>query len=162
MVIVLMGVAGSGKTTVGEELARLLDWTFCDADDFHSLHNREKMSRGMALNDSDRQPWLEAIRNSILRSISNKQNAIFACSALKKSYRRQLRVNAEEVKFVYLKGSPALLSQRVANRQGHFFAPSLLESQFYDLEEPTDVLEVDVSSPPDAIARSIIAAFNLH
>jgi gluconokinase len=162
MVIVLMGVAGSGKSSVGEALARVLGWPFRDADDFHPARNREKMRRGIPLDDNDRRPWLEAIRASIVQSLNARENVIYACSALKQSYRQLLAADAEEVKFVYLKGPPGLIAERLANRQGHFFNPALLQSQFDDLEEPQGVLEVDISLPPEVIANSIIAALGLR
>jgi len=162
MVIVLMGVAGSGKSTVGKTLACRLGWPFRDADDFHSAPNREKMLRGIPLDDNDRHPWLEAIRASIVRSLNDGENAVYACSALKHAYRQLLAADAEQVKFVYLKGSPQLIAQRLAGRQGHFFDPALLHTQFDDLEEPHGVLEVDISLPPKAIADSIIAALGLR
>jgi gluconokinase len=162
MVIVLMGVAGSGKTSVGEVLAGRLGWPFHDADDFHSMRNREKMRRGIPLDDNDRRPWLDAIRASIVQSLGAKENAIYACSALKQAYRRLLAADAEEIKFVYLKGSPKLIAQRLANRHGHFFDPALLQTQFDDLEEPHGVLEFDVSLAPEAIADSIIQALDLR
>ena len=162
MVVILMGVAGSGKSSVGEALARRLGWPFRDADDFHSARNREKMRCGIPLDDNDRRPWLEAIRASIVQSLSVGENAIYACSALKQAYRQLLAADAEEVKFVYLKGPPGLINQRLANRQGHFFNPALLRTQFDDLEEPHGVLEADISLPPEAIADSIIAALGLR
>jgi len=162
MVIVLMGVAGSGKTTVGRMLARRLGWPFRDADNFHPLRNREKMRRGIPLDDNDRRPWLQAIRASIIESINNKKNAVYACSALKQAYRQLLATDTNKVKFVYLKGPPELIAKRLANRKGHFFNPALLQTQFNDLEEPRNVLEVDISPQPDAIADSIIAALGLR
>jgi gluconokinase len=156
MVIVLIGVAGSGKTTVGQVLARRLGWPFRDGDDFHSLHAREKMRRGIPLDDEDRRPWLEAIRSSIGQALAHDENMVYACSALKKKYRDLLRVDDYRVKFVYLKGSPALIAERLANRRGHFFNPQLLQTQFKDLEEAKDCFEVDISSAPNAIADLII------
>jgi gluconokinase len=161
MVIVLMGVAGSGKTTIGRLLASRLGWPFRDADDFHPALNREKMRHGLPLDDNDRQPWLEAIRASIARSINSNQNVLYTCSALKQSYRKLLRIDPNKVKFVYLKGPAELISERLANRKDHFFNPALLKSQFDDLEEPSDALEVDISPPPETIADSIIAALRL-
>ena len=162
MVIILMGVAGSGKSSVGEALAHRLGWPFRDADDFHSARNREKMRCGVPLDDNDRRPWLEAIRASIVQSLSAGENAIYACSALKQAYRQLLAADAGEVKFVYLKGPPGLIAERLAKRQGHFFNPALLRTQFDDLEEPYGVLEADISLPPEAIADSIIAALGLR
>ncbi len=162
MIIILMGVAGSGKSTVGQTLARRLGWPFHDADDFHPARNRAKMRRGIPLDDNDRRPWLEAIRASIVQSLSARENAIYACSALKQSYRQLLAADTEKVKFVHLNGAAELIAQRLANRQGHFFDPALLQTQFDDLEEPHRLLEVDISSPPEAIADSIVAALGLR
>jgi gluconokinase len=162
MVIVLMGVAGSGKTTVGETLARRLGWQFYDADDFHPARNREKMRRGIPLDDNDRRPWLDAIHASIVQSLASTQSAIYACSALRQSYRDLLAADGEEVRFVYLKGPAGLIAERLANRQGHFFDPALLQTQFDALEEPRGVLEADISLPPEAIADFVIAALSLQ
>jgi len=161
MVIALMGVAGSGKSSVGELLARRLGWRFHDADDFHPTRNREKMRRGIPLDDNDRRPWLEAIRASIVHSSSAGEDAIYACSALKQTYRQLLAPDAAEVKFVYLKGSQELIAERLAKRHGHFFDPALLQTQFDNLEEPHGVLVMDISSPPETIADSIIVALGL-
>jgi gluconokinase len=162
MVIVLMGVAGSGKSSVGKVLAHILGWPFRDADDFHPARNRDKMQRGLPLDDDDRRPWLEALRASIVQSLRCNESAIYACSALKRAYRRLLAADAKELKFVYLKGPPGLIAERLAHRQGHFFNPVLLRSQFDDLEEPHDALQVDISPPPETIADSIIEALGLR
>lgn len=161
MVIVLMGVAGSGKTTIGKLLAERLGWPFRDADDFHSPQNLDKMRRGIALDDGDRRPWLEAIRASIIKSLSSNENAIYACSALKRGYRQILSPDPNRVKFVYLKGSSTLIGDRLAKRTGHFFDPALLPAQFKDLQEPTDALGVDISSSPASIADRIVASLGL-
>lgn len=162
MVIVLMGVAGSGKSSVGEALAHILGWPFRDADDFHPAYNRDKMRRGLPLDDNDRRPWLEAIRASIVQSLRRNESAIYACSALKQAYRRLLATDAQEVKFVYLKGPFGLIVERLAHRQGHFFNFVLLQSQFDDLEEPHDALQVDISSSSEVIADSIIEVLGLR
>jgi gluconokinase len=125
MVIVLMGVAGSGKSTIGAALARQLGWPFRDADEFHPGANIAKMRRGIPLTDDDRRPWLEAIRASIAQYLSARENVIFACSALKQIYRELIEVDAEKVRFVYLKGPPALIAERLAQRRGHFFDPQV-------------------------------------
>lgn len=161
MVIILMGVAGSGKTTVGRLLAAHLGWPFRDADDFHPARNQEKMRSGIALDDDDRRPWLEAIRATISLTVSRNANAVYACSALKRAYRKILATNGGEVKFVYLKGPQQLIARRVANRTGHFFDPALLQTQFEDLEEPCDATVVDITQPPEAVVESIIAALGL-
>jgi gluconokinase len=135
MVAIIFGVSGAGKTTVGQLLAQELDWHFYDADDFHSASNIEKMRSGVALTDEDRWPWLESLRELIERCLAAGEDAVLGCSALKESYRRYLRVNAE-VKLVYLRGDYALVAEQLRHRRGHFIDPKLLRSQFADLEEP--------------------------
>ena len=153
MVIILFGVSGAGKTTLGRLLAAGLGWRFSDADDFHPAANIEKMRRNIPLTDADRLPWLEQLRASIGHWIDNQENAVLACSALKESYRRFLRTDSNEVKLVYLKGDYALLRERLKSRHGHFMSAALLKSQFAALEEPRGnaiVIEVD-RSPPEII-----------
>lgn len=154
MIIVLMGVTGSGKSTVGKLLAQQLGWKFFDRDDFHSPANIEKMRRGMPLNDDDRRPWLEAIRESIRKMVERSENAVIACSALKHSYRQMLRI-AGEVVFVYLKANIDTVRERLRNRTGHFMNPDLIQSQFDTLEESEQALRVDASLPPGEIVRRI-------
>jgi len=154
MIIVLMGVTGSGKSTVGKLLAQQLGWKFFDGDDFHSSANIEKMRRGMPLNDDDRRPWLEAIRESIRKMVERSENAVIACSALKHSYRQMLRI-AGEVVFVYLKANIDTVRERLRNRTGHFMNPDLIQSQFDTLEESEQTLRVDASLPPGEIVRRI-------
>lgn len=125
-----------GKSTVGQLLAEELHWKFYDADDFHPTANVEKMKKGVALTDEDRQPWLEKLRELIERCLVSKERAVIACSALKKAYRDRLRVS-EEVKFIFLRGDKARVAAQLRNRRGHFMNPVLLQSQFRDLEEPT-------------------------
>src|SRR5579864_8849638 len=119
MIIVVMGVTGSGKTTVGQLLAARLGYLFADADDFHSAANKDKMHKGIPLTDADRQPWLAAMHQQIAKWIASKQNAVLACSALKNDYRRQLWTGPEG-QFVYLRGSYELIAQRLRQRKGHF------------------------------------------
>src|SRR5437899_800125 len=119
MIIVLMGVTGSGKSTVGKLLVQQLGWKFFEGDDFHSPANIEKMRRGMPLSDDDRRPWLEAIRESIRQMVERSENAVIACSALKHSYRQMLRITGEVV-FVYLKANIDIVRERLKNRTGHF------------------------------------------
>jgi gluconokinase len=154
MIIVLMGVTGSGKSTVGKLLAQQLGWKFFEGDDFHSPANIEKMRRGMPLNDDDRRPWLEAIRESIRKMVERSENAVIACSALKHSYRQMLRITGEVV-FVYLKANIDTVRERLRNRTGHFMNPDLIQSQFDTLEESEQALRVDASLPPGEIVRRI-------
>src|SRR6516225_9801265 len=129
MIRVLMGVSGSGKTTVGKELARQLGWTFVDADDFHPTANVEKMHRGEPLTDEDRRPWLAAIHQRLLNAARRHENVVLACSALKHAYQEYLEhEETDRISFVYLWGSEELIRQRLADRKGHFMNPNLLHS----------------------------------
>ncbi len=154
MIIVVMGVSGSGKTTVGWQLARQLGWEFADADDYHSAASVEKMRRGVPLTDADRRPWLEALRSLIANWISTERNAVLACSALKQAYRERLRVN-DEVRLVYLKASHDLLSQRLRQRHDHYMKEPMLESQLATLEEPENAFAVNANETPEQIVRDI-------
>jgi len=147
-------VTGSGKTSVGRLLAQQLGWEFADADDFHPSANVEKIARGIPLTDEDRGPWLERLRIQIANWIANGQNAVLACSALKRTYRQELSVGPE-VRFVYLKGSPELIAQRLRLRRGHFADEKILASQFADLEEPEAAVTVDISQTPEKIVAEI-------
>ena len=160
MIIIVMGVSGSGKTTIGRLLAHDLDWDFYDADDFHPPQNIAKMSRGLALSDEDRQPWLQSLRVLILDRLKSGKQAVIACSALKETYRTSLRVN-DRIKFVYLKGSFEQIKARMADRQNHFMPGDLLADQFATLEEPLDTLAVDISMPPDQISKAIRIALKI-
>lgn len=160
MVIVVMGVTGSGKTTVGRELSRQLNWRYYDADDFHPRANVEKMSAGIPLDDADRAPWLEILRDLIRDSIRRGESAVLACSALKKSYRDYLLID-EQVRLVHLKGDYELIRQRLGERRGHFMNPALLDSQFGTLEEPDPDVQVDISSSPGEIVETVRRRLNL-
>ena len=154
MIAIVMGVTGSGKTSVGRLLAQQLGWEFADADDFHPSANVEKIARGIPLTDEDRAPWLDRLRIQIANWIANGQNAVLACSALKRTYRQELSVGPE-VRFVYLKGSPGLIAQRLRLRRGHFADEKILASQFADLEEPEAAVTVDISQTPEKIVAEI-------
>ena len=160
MVLIVMGVAGAGKTTVGTLLAQELGWQFADADDFHPAENIDKISRGIPLTDSDRAPWLAAMRAAILRWNAAGENAVLACSALKRSYRDQLR--AGSVRFVFLKGDYEQLLERLRSRYGHFADEKILASQLETLEEPdideSDAITVPIDRSPEEIVSEIIAA----
>jgi MFS transporter, ACS family, tartrate transporter len=154
MVLILMGVTGSGKTTVGKLLARELRWQFADADNFHPSANIEKMKGGTPLNDSDRAPWLAALRRALQGWNEAGKNMVLACSALKRSYRDEL--GAGRIQFVYLRGSYDLILQRLRSRHGHFASEAILKGQFADLEEPSDAITVDVNQTPEAIVSETI------
>ena len=159
MILIVMGVVGSGKTTVGTLLAQKFGWQFADADDFHPRENVEKISHGIALNDSDRAPWLAALRDAISRWNDEGKNVVLACSALKRSYRDEL--HAGQVRFVYLKGSYELLLQRLRSRHGHFASETILKSQLEDLEEPDDAITVEIDKSPEEITAEIIRKLDL-
>lgn len=154
LVVLLMGVSGSGKTTVGELLASQMEWAFADADDYHSAANVEKMRTGIPLTDSDRAPWLESLRVLIQGWIASGENGVLACSALKRAYRDRLVVGPD-VRVVYLKADQALLRQRLLGRQGHYMRESMLESQIETLEEPDDALVVDAGGTAEDIVAEI-------
>ncbi|MBD1935266.1 MULTISPECIES: gluconokinase [Cyanophyceae] len=155
MIIIVMGVSGSGKSTVAELLAKELNWDFSDADSFHSPTNIEKMSQGVPLTDADRMPWLQAMQQAIDQWLQKDKNVVLACSALKESYRQALWRDPEQMELVYLKGSFEAIAQRLGLRQNHFMTKKLLQSQFDTLEEPQKGITVDVSGSPDAIVQQI-------
>jgi gluconokinase len=155
MKIIVMGVAGAGKSTVGIMLARELGWDFFDADDFHSDANREKMARGAALTDEDRAEWLATLQ-TVLRE---NARCVLACSGLKEAYRRILA--DEQIRFVYLRGSYELIRTRLEKRAGHYMPVQLLKSQFEILEEPADALVIDIALSPEEIIPIIRKGLNL-
>ena len=155
-IVMLMGVSGSGKTTVGKLLSARLDWPFYDADDFHPKHNLAKMSQGLPLNDQDRKPWLLAIHNLLAGLAAKGGKAVVACSALKREYRELLGTGVQGIGWVYLKGEFALIQDRLQARQAHSFPAALLGTQFEILEEPEGALTVDVDNPPDTVAERIV------
>ncbi len=161
MVIILMGVAGAGKTTVGKRLAEALGWRFLEGDDFHPPANVAKMAAGTALTDEDRMPWLQRLRGLVVDTLARGENAVLACSALKQSYRVMLMVDPARVRWVYLWAPREVIASRVAKRAGHFMPLSLLDSQYATLEAPADALRVDVTQGPDEVVATIRAWLGL-
>jgi gluconokinase len=162
MILIVMGVSGSGKTLIGELLAQRLGCAFVDGDVFHSAANKEKMAQGIALTDDDRWPWLAAIRTAIEESVQAGQSLIVGCSSLKRAYRDVLRGGAQGdgiVRFIYLKGSFDVLHERLATRGRHFFNPALLQSQLDTLEEPGDdeAITVSIELSPQEIVDEVVA-----
>jgi gluconokinase len=156
MVVVLMGVSGSGKTTIGKRLAAELGWTFVEADEFQPATNVEKMRGGTPLTDDDRGPWLRAVRGRIDDACVRGEHIVLACSALKADYREYLEQGCPDgVRYVYLRGSEELIRRRLDCRKGHFMKPALLASQFETLEPPAGDVQVDVTPPPETIAADI-------
>jgi len=160
MIILVMGVSGSGKTTIGSLLAATLHWQFQDADSFHPAANIAKMRRGLPLSDADRLPWLLAMQQAIAEWQKAGIHTVLACSALKAEYRQRL-CQAAPMKQVYLKGSFALVQQRLQQRQGHYMKADLLQSQFDTLEEPDDALVVNINQAPEAIVAEIRRSLNV-
>jgi len=160
LIIVLMGVAGAGKTTVGKLLAAGLGWEFRDADDYHSTVNVEKMRNGIPLTDADRAPWLAALQELISHWIAGRQNAVLACSALKAAYRDSLQVGPE-VQFIYLKVTQEVLQKRLRERRGHYMTEQMLASQLAALEEPRHALVIDGAGAPESIMEAIKAQLRL-
>jgi gluconokinase len=154
MIVIVMGVTGAGKTTIGRLLAEQSGWEFADADDFHPPSNVEKIRRGVSLTDDDRKPWLVQLRAAIQHWIAEKRNVVLACSALKRTYRQELEAGPE-VRFVYLRGSADLIASRLRARQGHFAGEQILAGQFADLEEPDGAVTVDIASTPPQIVAEI-------
>jgi gluconokinase len=156
MIVVVMGVAGSGKTTVGTMLADAMHCSFLEGDSLHSIGNVEKMSHGIPLTDADRAPWLTAIHVRLLEAFVRGQSLVVGCSALKESYRTVL-AEGVRITWVYLKGSPEILRSRLQHRTGHYMKADMLASQFEALEEPSGAIVVDVSPPPGTIVEQILA-----
>lgn len=160
MILVIMGVTGSGKTTIGKMLSTRLDIPFFDADDFHPLQNVEKMRNGTPLNDEDRKPWLQRL-SYLLADEEQKKGAVLACSALKDTYRKSLQENvAQPIFWIHLQGSPALIMERLKNRRGHFMSPTLLNSQFEILEKCEGALEPSIEKDPEIIVEEILNKLN--
>ena len=154
--MVIAGVAGSGKTTVGRALAERLHWTFYDADDLHSAENRDLMRRGVPLDDARREPWLRRVRAVIEWTLSEGAGAVVACSALKVRYRAMLSEGLRGVRFVFLEADRALLLERLSHRTGHFAGTSLLDSQLEALELPVDCLRFNAALPVPTLVDRIV------
>lgn len=154
MIILITGVTGSGKSTIGRLLAAQLQWKFYEGDDFHPSVNIEKLKRGAPLDDEDRLPWLTAIRDTIRAAIDRGEDAVIACSALKESYRRMLRISADVV-LIHLQANSELIDERLKHRTGHFMNPALIRSQFETLEQPEAALQIDAGFSPGEIVRII-------
>lgn len=157
--LIVMGVSGSGKTTIGKRLAERLGWTFADGDSFHPASNIEKMQSGHALTDADREPWLRAIADEIDRQIASGHRPVIACSALKHRYRDILVHGRDDIRIVYLDGNADLIATRLARRKGHFMPPDLLDSQFRTLEKPTaneHPIIVGIDAPVERIVETIL------
>jgi gluconokinase len=164
MVVIIFGVSGAGKTTIGKLLARKLGWAFYEGDDFHPPVNVEKMRNGIPLTDKDRQPWLAKLRKLVEKALAAGQNAVLACSALKKKYRDGLRAGAQ-VRFVFLHGDRAQIAKQLRQRRGHFIDPALLDSQFADLEEPAPeehAIVIELGRNPDVLVGEIRSKLGLE
>ncbi|MEA5603494.1 gluconokinase [Nostoc sp. UHCC 0252] len=168
MIIIVMGVSGSGKTTIGKLLADSLDWEFSDADSFHSPGNVDKMRRGIPLTEADRMPWLQDLQTAIKHWLQENKNVVLACSALKDSYRQFLvldsgctNTKSDRIKLVYLKGPYELIQTRLQERSNHYMGEKLLNSQFDTLEEPLDAISIDVAQPPQIIVQNIKTALKI-
>lgn len=155
MIVIVMGVSGVGKTTVGSELARRMGWSFIEGDDYHPPANVRKMDQGIPLDDRDREPWLRKLSDVIDKLCREGRDAVLAVSALKERHRRELRDHHAEVRFVYLKGSHPVIARRMEQRTDHFMDAEMLASQFRALEEPRDATCVDVDRPPEEIVTII-------
>lgn len=156
MFYIIMGVSGTGKSTVGKLLSDRTGWDFYDADDFHPQSNIDKMNHGIPLTDGDRLPWLKKLNQLISTTLNSSNQGILACSALKSDYRQILCHNLTGVVFIYLRGSYECIQSRIQQRQGHFMNSNLLQSQFDTLEEPQNALIVDVTLAPEAIVKEIL------
>jgi gluconokinase len=155
MIVLLMGVAGSGKTTIGRQLATELHWPYFEADDFHSAANKAKMGGGVPLDDTDRAPWLASIRAAMDECVAQGRNAVFSCSALKEKYRAVLGTGLPGLRLFYLSGDRDLLLQRIAGRTGHYMKPGMLDSQLAALEPPAGALKLDISHSPAELVTAI-------
>jgi gluconokinase len=161
MIVVLMGVSGSGKTTVGQLLAQRLGWSYLDADDYHPPSNVEKMRSGTPLTDADRWPWLDRMNGLLRERAAGGADVILGCSALRQVYRERLARELTDVRWVHLKGSFELIQSRLLARQHRYMPASLLQSQFATLEEPTDALTVDIGDTAQAAVEAVVRGLGL-
>ncbi|MFP4364465.1 MAG: gluconokinase [Spirochaetia bacterium] len=156
MVIIVMGVSGTGKTTIGKALAKKLDADFYDADDYHPKENKEKMASRKPLNDEDRKPWLRRLSRLIKNHLETNTTMVLACSALKKKYRNTLHASDPQVTLIFLTADYEVLKSRLQNRDSHFFPAELINSQLETLEKPEDALEIDVSACRETVLENIV------
>jgi gluconokinase len=162
VIVIVMGAAGAGKSTIGAAFAASLGWVFIDADDFHTAANIERMRRGIGLTDEERLPWLTRVRHALLAAKANGQSAVVACSALKRRYRQLLTAGVEDARFVHLQADEELLKERLRARRGHFAGPGLAATQLHDLEPPEDeALIVDASLPPHVLVSEMRRALGV-
>lgn len=162
MVVIVMGVSGSGKTTVGRLLAASLGWRFVDADDLHPAANLKKMASGQPLTDEDRAPWLARVHEVVAEALAKDEGRVVACSALKRAYRERLTVDPTRQRWAYLCASREVIAERLLHRAGHFMPATLLGSQLDTLEPPEDALIVDVTPPPDVVVANILRGLGLE
>jgi gluconokinase len=164
MIVVMMGVSGSGKTTIGTLLARRTGMIFADADDYHPQSNKDKMHAGIPLTDADRQPWLETLNELLKEWFAAAKSGVLACSALRENYRQTLSsgIAADAIRFVWLDGDKELLSERLAGRHHAYMNPALLDSQIATLEPPSDALRVENDREPDAVVDEIVQRIPLQ
>lgn len=156
MIIVVMGISASGKSTLGSALAKKLGWEFLEGDDYHSQANIEKMRSGTPLNDDDRLPWLRSINRTLCRLDKDGRNAVLACSALKQHYRKILARGIHQMRYVYLDGNPQLVRKRITNRKGHFMPPELFDSQIAAVEPPQNAIRVNIEQPVETQAEKVL------
>jgi gluconokinase len=155
MILLVMGVTGSGKSTIGRMLADRLGWVYLEADDFHSASNKEKMHRGVPLTEADRSPWLNAMHAEMEAQTARGNNAVLACSALREEYRVRLMAGLD-VKLIYLRGSRELIASRLRQRKNHFAGESILDDQFAVLEEPRNAMVLNIAENPEQIVEEIL------
>lgn len=160
--IILMGVSGSGKTSVGLRLSEILGWQFFDGDDFHPAENIAKMSQGIPLDDYDRKSWLASLHDLVAQKLGEGNSILLACSALKRKYRDQLRKDNPGLVFVHLKGDYDLIYSRMEERKIHYMESSMLQSQFEDLEEPREAIVINIDQEIESIVERILEDLNLN